>query len=450
MESQERKTAGTSSPITVSTKLQRIAMLAKQAPGMGFTTLAHLIDLEWLREAYRRTRKDGAAGVDGETAEQYAQDLEENLQGLLDRMKSGSYRAPPVRRVHIPKGDGKTTRPLGIPTFEDKVLQRAVAMVLEAIYEQDFLPCSYGFRPGKSAHQALQRLWETLMGTRGGWVLEVDIRKFFDTLDHARLQQIVQRRVRDGVLLRLIGKWLNAGSLEEGEVTYPDQGTPQGGVISPLLANIYLHEVLDEWFEQEVKPRMKGRAELIRYADDFVICFTQEEDARRVTQVLPKRFEKYGLSLHPEKTQLLEFRAKRHGRNDPRRPRSFDLLGFTHYWSKTRWGKPLVKRRTAASRMSRALRKVTEWCRLNRHLPLEEQHRTLTQKMRGHYGYYGIRGNFDAIATYAWEVVKRWRKWLARRTQGRLDWEKYNQILKRFPLPRPRIVHQTHRLVANP
>ncbi|WNG31849.1 group II intron reverse transcriptase/maturase [Cystobacter fuscus] len=417
---------------------------------MGFTTLAHLIDQEWLREAYRRTRKDGAAGVDGETAEQYAQDLEENLQGLLDRMKSGSYRAPPVRRVHIPKGDGKTTRPLGIPTFEDKVLQRAVAMVLEAIYEQDFLPCSYGFRPGKSAHQALQQLWETLMGTRGGWVLEVDIRKFFDTLDHARLQQIVQRRVRDGVLLRLIGKWLNAGSLEEGEVTYPDQGTPQGGVISPLLANIYLHEVLDEWFEQEVKPRMKGRAELIRYADDFVICFTQEEDARRVTQVLPKRFEKYGLSLHPEKTQLLEFRAKRHGRNDPRRPRSFDLLGFTHYWSKTRWGKPLVKRRTAAGRMSRALRRVTEWCRLNRHLPLEEQHRTLTQKMRGHYGYYGIRGNFEAIATYAWEVVKRWRKWLARRTQGRLDWEKYNQILKRFPLPRPRIVHQTHRLVANP
>jgi RNA-directed DNA polymerase len=450
MESQERKTAGTSSPTTVSTKLQRIAMLAKQAPGMGFTTLAHLIDLEWLREAYRRTRKDGATGVDGQTAEQYAQALEENLQGLLNRMKSGSYRAPPVRRVHIPKGDGKTTRPLGIPTFEDKVLQRAVAMVLEAIYEQDFLPCSYGFRPGKSAHQALQRLWETLMGTRGGWVLEVDIRKFFDTLDHARLQQIVQRRVRDGVLLRLIGKWLNAGSLEEGEVTYPDQGTPQGGVISPLLANIYLHEVLDEWFEQEVKPRMKGRAELIRYADDFVICFTQEEDARRVTQILPKRFEKYGLALHPEKTQLLEFRAKRHGRNDPRRPRSFDLLGFTHYWSKTRWGKPVVKRRTATSRMSRALRRMTEWCRLNRHLPLEEQHRTLTQKMRGHYGYYGITGNFEAIATYAWEVVKRWRKWLARRTQGRLDWEKYNQILKRFPLPRPRIVHQTHRLVANP
>lgn len=450
MESQERKTAGTSSPSTVSTKLQRIAMLAKQAPGMGFTTLAHLIDLEWLREAYRRTRKDGATGVDGQTAEQYAQALEENLQGLLNRMKSGSYRAPPVRRVHIPKGDGKTTRPLGIPTFEDKVLQRAVAMVLEAIYEQDFLPCSYGFRPGKSAHQALQRLWETLMGTRGGWVLEVDIRKFFDTLDHARLQQIVQRRVRDGVLLRLIGKWLNAGSLEEGEVTYPDQGTPQGGVISPLLANIYLHEVLDEWFEQEVKPRMKGRAELIRYADDFVICFTQEEDARRVTQILPKRFEKYGLALHPEKTQLLEFRVKRHGRNDPRRPRSFDLLGFTHYWSKTRWGKPVVKRRTATSRMSRALRRMTEWCRLNRHLPLEEQHRTLTQKMRGHYGYYGITGNFEAIATYAWEVVKRWRKWLARRTQGRLDWEKYNQILKRFPLPRPRIVHQTHRLVANP
>jgi len=450
MEPREGKTAGTPSPTTVSTKLQRIATLARQAPDMAFTTLAHHIDLEWLREAHRRTRKDGATGVDGQTAEQYAETLEDNLRSLLGRMKSGNYQAPPVRRVHIPKGDGKTTRPLGIPTFEDKVLQRAVAMVLEAVYEQDFLPCSFGFRPGKSAHQALQRLWESLMGSRGGWVLEVDIRKFFDTLEHGELQQIIQRRVRDGVLLRLIGKWLNAGSLEEGEISYPDQGTPQGGVISPLLANIYLHEVLDEWFEQEVKPRMKGRAELIRYADDFVICFTQEEDARRVMSVLPKRFEKYGLALHPEKTQLIEFRPRRSKQSGQQRSRSFDLLGFTHYWGQTRWGKRVVKRKTAGSRMSRALRRVTEWCRLNRHLPVEEQHRTLTQKMRGHYSYYCITGNSKSIALYAWEVLKRWRKWLARRTQGRFDWEKFNRLLKRFPLPRPRIVHNTHRLAANP
>jgi RNA-directed DNA polymerase len=272
MEPEEGKMAGTPSPTTISTKLQRIATLARQAPDTAFTTLAHHIDLEWLREAYRRTRKDGAVGVDGQTAEQYAENLEANLQALLDRAKSGRYRAPPVRRVHIPKGDGKSTRPLGIPTFEDKVLQRAVAMVLEAVYEQDFLPCSYGFRPGRSAHQALERLWESLMRTRGGWVLEVDIRKFFDTLEHDWLLRLIQRRVRDGVLLRLIGKWLNAGVLEGKELTHPDRGTPQGGVVSPLLANIYLHEVLDVWFEHEVKPRLRGSAELIRYADDFMIC----------------------------------------------------------------------------------------------------------------------------------------------------------------------------------
>ncbi|WP_395857393.1 group II intron reverse transcriptase/maturase [Cystobacter fuscus] len=300
---------------------------------MAFTTLAHHIDLEWLQEAYRRTRKDGAVGVDGQTAKQYAQALEANLQSLLNRAKSGDYRAPSVRRVHIPKGDGKSTRPLGIPTFEDKVLQRAVAMVLEAIYEQDFLPCSYGFRPGRSAHQALQRLWEVLTEMKGGWVLEVDIRKFFDTLDHGQLQQLIQRRVRDGVLLRLIGKWLKAGILEEGNVTYPDEGTPQGGVISPVLANIYLHEVLDVWFEQEVKPRMKGRAELVRYADDFVICFEREADARRVMEVLPKRMERYGLTLHPEKTRLLEFRPPRPEDRGHGGPESFDLLGFRHYWA---------------------------------------------------------------------------------------------------------------------
>ena len=233
---------------------QRIAELARQAPSLSFTTLAHPIDLQWLHEAFQRTRRDGATGVDGQTAEDYAVNLMDNLQGLLDRAKSGTYRAPPVRRVHIPKGTGSETRPIGIPTFEDKVLQRAVVMVLEPLYEQDFYDCSYGFRPGRSAHQALQTLWEQLMATGGGWVVEVDIRKFFDTLDHGRLRELLQRRMRDGVLVRLIGKWLNAGVLEGDVLTIPEQGTPQGGVISPLLANIYLHYVLDEWFEQLVKP----------------------------------------------------------------------------------------------------------------------------------------------------------------------------------------------------
>jgi RNA-directed DNA polymerase len=261
--------AGTPSPITVSTRQQRLAELARQAPQLGFTTLNQYLDWPWLLEAYRRTRKDGAAGVDGQRAADYEADLRGNLQGLLDRAQSGTYRAPPVRRVHIPKGTGRNeTRPLGIPTFEDKVLQRAVAMVLETIYEQDFYPCSYGFRPGRSAHQALSDLWQQTMQSRGGWILEVDIRKFFDTLDHAQLRGLLRQRVRDGMLLRLIDKWLSAGVLEAGGLSYPEAGTPQGGVISPLLANVYLHYVLDDWFEREVKPRLRGRAFLIRYADD--------------------------------------------------------------------------------------------------------------------------------------------------------------------------------------
>jgi RNA-directed DNA polymerase len=253
----------------VSTKQERIAELAKQSPHRAFTSLAYLMDIDWLKEAYRRTRKDGAVGVDGVNAEEYEQDLEGNLQRLLDRAKSGTYQAPPVRRVHIPKGGSTNeTRPLGIPTLEDKVLQRAVVMLLEPIYEQDFLDCSYGFRPRRSAHQALQTFRDQLMNCRGGWVLKVDIQKFFDTLDQGQLRTFLRLRVRDGVLLRLIDKWLKAGVMEEGSVSYPEAGTPQGGVVSPMLSNVFLHYVLDLWFEQEVKPRLHQRAFLIRYADD--------------------------------------------------------------------------------------------------------------------------------------------------------------------------------------
>jgi RNA-directed DNA polymerase len=259
---------GTPRPDDVSTRLQRVAKLAKEAPSMAFTSLSHHIDVEFLKEAYRRTRKDGATGVDGQTAVEYEANLEDNLQSLLDRAKSGTYRAPPVRRVRIPKGEGQETRPIGIPTFEDKVLQRAVAMLLEAVYEQDFKDCSYGFRPGRSAHQALEVLRQGTMRKGGGWVIEVDIRRYFDTLDHSHVREILSQRVRDGVVMRLIGKWLNAGILEDGELTYPEAGTPQGGVISPLLANVYLHHVLDQWWVRDVLPQMYGRAFLVRYADD--------------------------------------------------------------------------------------------------------------------------------------------------------------------------------------
>jgi len=438
------------------TRRQRIAELAKQAPQMGFTSLAHHINLDWLYQALLQTRADGAVGVDGQTAAEYAANLRSNLESLLNRAKSGTYRAPPVRRVHIPKGTGPETRPLGIPTYEDKILQRAVVMVLEPIYEQDFLNCSYGFRPRRSAHQALQALWEQTMAGAGGWIVEVDIRKFFDTLDHAHLRELLRLRVRDGVLLRLIGKWLKAGVLEDGCLTTPDAGTPQGGVISPLLANIYLHYVLDVWFEQEVKPRLKGHAFLIRYADDFVIGFACEQDARRVLEVLPQRFGKYGLALHPDKTRLVPFQRPSTRPPSPDAPPEpaagvFDLLGFRHYWGRSWRGNWVVKRKTAPSRLRRALMTIAQWCRFNRHQPLADQHVTLGQKLRGHYAYYGITGNGPALKEF-WNAVRRfWRYWLARRnTRGAMPWPTFLALLQRCPLPPPVVVQSVYRHVANP
>ena len=314
--------------------------MAKEHAARAFTNLAHYIDLEFLREAYRLTRKTGAPGIDGVTGKEYEADLEGNLQRLLDRFKSGRYRAPDVRRVHIPKGQGKT-RPLGIPTFEDKVLQRAVAMILEAIYEQDFLPCSYGFRPGQSAHQALSAGRNALMAMGGGWVVEADIKGCFGSFDHAWVRKILDRRIRDGVLIRTIGKWLNAGIMERGQRTRPTKSTPQGGVISPLLANIVLHDVLDAWFYRHALPLIGGQAHLVRYADDFVILCERKADAERFLRGIYPRFEKFSLTLHPEKTKLVPF--KRPPSGGPNDTESWDFLGFTHYWSKSRkwrWQSP--------------------------------------------------------------------------------------------------------------
>lgn len=437
---------GTSKPATVYTKLQQIAELARQMPTAVLTTLGHHIDVEWLKEAFERTRQDGATGVDGQTAAEYAARLEENLVDLLERVRTQRYVAPPVRRVHIPKDGG--TRPIGIPTFEDKVLQRAVAMVLEAVYEQEFLECSYGFRPGRSAHQALEAFWQQMMAMGGGWVLEVDIRSFFDALDHTHLREIIERRIRDGRILRLIGKWLNAGVLEGRELLHPEAGTPQGGVISPVLANIYLHEVLDVWFEREVKPRLGGGAFLIRYADDAVLCFACEADARRVLEVLPKRLSKYGLTLHPEKTRLVRFEHPR-DKGGPG-PGTFDLLGFTHYWGKSRKGKWVIKRKTAAKRLRRALVRIAEWCRTHRHDRLKEQYRALAQKVKGHYAYYGITGNAQGLSTFLHSVERIWQRWLSRRSQrARIRWDRFKELLRVFPLPRPRVVHSVYR-VAKP
>lgn len=435
---------GAQKPDLVSTKQQRLAELAKQDPQRGFTSLNHHLDLLWLAEAFQRTRKRAAPGVDGQTADDYGLNLRDKLQSLRDRAKSGTYWAPPVRRVRIPKGTGDETRPLGIPTLEDKILQRAVVMALEPIYEQDFLDCSYGFRPGRSAHAALAALWQQTMDLGGCWLVEVDIRKFFDTLDHAQLRALLRQRVRDGVLLRLIDKWLKAGVLEDGELTYPEAGTPQGGVVSPLLANIYLHYVLDVWFEQMVKPCLKGRAFLVRYADDFVMGFAGEEDARRVLAVLPKRLGKHGLTIHPDKTRLRPFQrpdrfSDAAGGQAGTPPGSFDFLGFTHYWSRSKKGNWVVKRKTAGSRFHRAVKKIGAWCRLNRHRPIGEQHQSLWQKLRGHYAYYGVIGNLVCLYRFRYEVVRLWRKWLSRRKRrGQFTWPRLNGLLKALPFPWPR------------
>jgi group II intron reverse transcriptase/maturase len=420
-------------------------------PEKGLTSLNQHLDLAWLREAYRRTRKDGAVGVDGQTAADYEKDLEGNLQSLLERAKSGTYWAPPVRRVHIPKGTGGETRPIGIPTLEDKVLQRAIVMLLEPIYEEDFYDCSFGFRPRRSAHDALDSLSKQTMWSGVSCLLEVDIRKFFDTLDHAHLRAFLQQRIRDGVVLRLIGKWLNAGVMESGAVTRPEAGSPQGGVVSPVLANVYLHYVLDQWFAREVQPRLKGRAYVVRYADDFVIGFTEDEDARRVMAVLPKRFGKYGLTIHPDKTRLVPFRKPTGERDSPEGdgPGTFDFLGFTHFWARSRKGNWVLMRKTAASRFTRAVRTIDQWCRSHRHDPIAEQHAVLCQKLQGHAGYYGITGNSPALARFYHEVLKVWRKWLMRRRRAwRASWDWFRQLLERYPLPYLRVIHSMYRGVA--
>jgi group II intron reverse transcriptase/maturase len=397
------------------------------------------MDVWFLLDAHRRTRKDGAVGVDGQTADEYEEGLLDRLESLLDRFKSGQYQAPPVRRTYIPKGDGTSSRPIGIPTFEDKVLQRAVSMVLEAVYEQDFLDCSYGFRPARSAHDALGALWRGLTNMSGGWVVDVDIKSFFDTIPFSPLRAILDQRVRDGVLRRTIDKWLAAGVMEGGQWSHPDTGTPQGGVISPLLANIYLHAVVDQWFATDVKPALRGRAFLVRYADDMVIVCSGKADALQVKDMLAQRLSQYGLSLHPTKTRIVAFIPHKPGQG-PDNASGFDFLGLTHFWSRSRKGGWVVKRKTAASRFRRTLKRLAVWCRTHRHSTVAWQHLRIVQALRGHYNYFGVRDNWHALDRLYRAVRAIWQKWLNRRSQKRdMPWERFEELLKRYPLPRPRI-----------
>jgi len=362
------------------------------------------------------------------------------LAELHERLRKKEYKAPPVKRTYLEKEDG-SKRPIGKPAFEDKIVQRAVAMLVGAVYEQDFYDSSYGFRPGRSPHNALREVRDKCVLENINWIVDADVSGFFDSIPKGKLQEVIRQRVNDGGIVRLIGKWLNAGVLEGEEMIYPETGTPQGGVISPLLANIFLHEVLDKWFEQEVKPRMRGQSYLVRFADDFIIGCELESDARRIIEVLPKRFGRYGLTIHPTKTKMVKF-GRPKGKEDGKGNSTFDFLGFTHYWTRTRKGNWVVKRKTSAKRFRRAGKRIWEWCRRNRHESIFEQHWQLSLKLRGHYQYYGIRGNYESLAAY-YEYVKRaWRKWLGSRGgKKRMTVKRFFELLEVLKLPKPRIVH---------
>jgi group II intron reverse transcriptase/maturase len=391
-----------------------------------------------LRRAYDRLRPDAAVGVDGVSKQEYGQDLEARLGDLHQRLVDKRYRHQPIKRVYIPKDNG-TQRPIGISTVEDKIVQGALREVLDLVYEPIFYDDSYGFRPQRNGHDAMRRLNQIVH--QGGvrvWV-EADIVAFFDSVDRSKLLEIMSERVVDGSMQRLVGKCLHVGVLDGEEYSEPEEGTAQGSGLSPMLGNIYLHHVLDMWFEEQVKPRLRGRAYLIRYADDFLLGFEHMDDAQRVMEVLPKRMGKYGLTLHPDKTRLFSFappsEAKGTGTS------TFDFLGFTCYWRRTRRGRWRMWYKTRRARLSRAIRRVRAFCRRNRHQPVKQQHARLSSRLRGHFNYFGVNGNLRSLQLLREMATKIWFKWLRRRSQRtRMTWERYNDLLKALPLPEPRIM----------
>lgn len=420
-----------------SPELKRVAERAKRHPDQRILALAHLIDEPALARAYRELRRDAAVGIDGVTVEQYGGELAANLQALRVRMKAGQYRHQPIRRVNIPKENG-TTRPIGVSTVEDKIVQGALRDVLGAIYEQDFLDCSYGFRPGRGAHDAIRRLNEVISRGHANFIVEADIVSFFDNIDRKMLLEMLRDRIADERLMRLVGKCLHVGVLDGERVLEPSEGTAQGSSLSPLLGNVYLHHVLDVWFTREVRPTLRGSCELVRYADDFVLCFQHAEDAEHVWSLLAQRFSMYGLTLHPKKTRRFNFRPPRQGGQGG--DATFDFLGFTVHWQPTRSGKWRAAFRTRGVRLRRAIKAATDWCRGHRHQPVEEQHRSLMRKLEGHYNYFGVNGNIEALVALRFAVLRAWKKWLNRRSQnGRMNRQRFAQLLRAHPVPSPRI-----------
>ncbi len=418
--------------------LVRVAEAAQRNPGR-LLSLAHHIDVEALRRAYHRIRASAAVGVDGVTKEQYGENLDENLKDLHDRLKSMRYRHQPILRVHIDKGGGKT-RPIGISTFEDKIVQDSLRELLEAIYEQDFLDCSHGFRPGRSAHDALRALNGAVHRGEVNVVLEADLVSFFDRIDRPKLKQLLEQRLADKSLMRLIGKCLHVGVLDGGVEISPELGTVQGSTLSPLLANVYLHHALDVWFETDVRPALRGQAILVRYADDFIIGLQRPDEAEKVMALLSERMEAFALEIHPDKSCVVDFRRPPRGQQGGKGPGTFDFLGFTHYWRRSRNGRWHMAVKTSRSRQRRAIKAVYEWCRRHRHLSVPAQHQALRRKLNGHYNYFNVRGNSNAVGRLAFYARRAWYKWLRRRSQrSRLNWDRFNDLLRDFPLSEPKV-----------
>ena len=426
-----------------SSALERVREVARQDKEARFTALLHHVDLTRLRVAYWAIRPQAAPGVDKVTWTQYGQDLEANLQDLHVRVQAGRYRAKPSRRVYIPKADGRQ-RPRGIASLEDKIVQRAVVEVLNAVYEEDFRGFSYGFRPGRGPHDALDALTVGITQKRVNWVLDADIRDFFNQLDHCWLRKFLEHRIADKRVLRLIGKWLTAGVIEDGQWTASEEGSPQGASVSPLLANIYLHYVLDWWADWWRRRHAQGDVIIMRFADDFIVGFEDERDARRFLSELRERLAKFGLDLHPDKTRLIEFgrhAAWKRAKRGLGKPETFDFLGFTHICAKSKTGRFWLKRVTIAKRMRAKLRQVNDQLKRRRHEPVPVQGQWLRSVVQGHLAYYAVPGNTDAVAAFRTQATRHWFKALRRRSQRtRLNWERMNRLAKRW-LPPARVKH---------
>lgn len=428
----------------VATKLRRIAEKASREPRFQFTSLFHLMNEELLLGCFERLRNDAAAGIDGVTKADYTANLAENLHDLVNRLHRMAYRPLPVRRVYIPKPGSTNHRPLGIPALEDKLVQAGLVRILQAVYEQDFMDDSYGFRPNRGCHDALRALSRTVENRPVNWIVEADIRGFFDNVDHDRLMAFVAHRIGDQRIQRYIRRFLKAGIQEDGAWRASERGTPQGGVISPLLANLYLHYTLDLWFQRRFQRTCAGGARLIRYADDFVVCFQREDDARRFRLELEQRLEQFGLAVAPEKTKVIAFgvQAQQWAKAQGVKLETFDFLGFTHYGSRSRNGKRFrMKRKTIGKRFTAKLKVYKGWLKANRTLPTPEILRKTAAKLRGHYAYYGVTDNIKRLQAFAYETQRMLFKWLGRRgKRGSYNWEKFRRLLGRYPLPRPRIM----------